>query len=273
MKNLLLATILALTAPLALAALPPTRAVPGGVVVLDLGVPTEQPAPSARFNDRQVLVIADNNSWKAVVGLALATTPGKHAVTISTAGNDTRTLQFQVTDKKYREQRLKVKPGQVDLAAEDNARVEKEQLRIRKSLDSFSNNLPATFMLKQPVQGPRSSSFGLRRFFNGQSRNPHSGMDIAAATGTPILAPADGVVTDAGNFFFNGNTVFVDHGRGFVTMYCHLSAFNVQAGDKVNTGDLLGKVGATGRVTGPHLHFGVMLNGASIDPAIFLAQP
>jgi murein DD-endopeptidase MepM/ murein hydrolase activator NlpD len=189
---------------------------------------------------------------------------------VQDAGGATRTIALQVADKKYVEQKLKVPQSQVDLSPEDAARVEAEQKRLRLLFDSFTGIEPATLRLAQPVNGPRSSSFGLRRVFNGQSRNPHSGMDIAAATGTPIRAPAAGVVVDVGNYFFNGNNVVIDHGHGFITMYCHLSAFVAQPGDKVATGQVIGKVGATGRVTGPHLHFGVMLNGAWVDPALFL---
>jgi murein DD-endopeptidase MepM/ murein hydrolase activator NlpD len=135
---------------------------------------------------------------------------------------------------------------------------------------TLSDAVPASLRLRQPAPGPRSSSFGLRRIFNGQSRNPHAGMDIAAAVGSPVIAAAAGRVIDTGDYFFNGKTVWLDHGRGLLTMYCHLSAVSVRSGDTVAAGDVLGAVGATGRVTGAHLHWSVSLNRVMVDPALFL---
>ena len=244
---------------------------PGGVAIVDVGAATE-PAPVVSFKDRRVLTVVDGGRHKAVVGIALATEPGNYLLSVK-AGNATRTLPVKVAPKQYREQQLKVPEKQVNLSPENEARVEREQKHLRALYDAQGEGVPGTFTLAIPVPGPRSSSFGLRRVFNGQARNPHSGMDIAAATGTPIVAPADGTVIDVGNYFFNGNNVLIDHGGGFITMYCHLSAFAVKTGDSVKLGQVIGKVGATGRVTGPHLHFGVMLNGASVDPALFLAEP
>ena len=130
---------------------------------------------------------------------------------------------------------------------------------------------PSNLLLDRPVNGGRlSSPFGLRRFFNGQERNPHSGLDFAVPSGTPIKAPAAGVVVLVGDYFFNGKTVFLDHGQGFVSMFCHMSAIDVKVGDEVPRGGGGGQGGATGAATGPHLHWNVSLNDARVDPAIFI---
>ncbi|HEY8265226.1 MAG TPA: peptidoglycan DD-metalloendopeptidase family protein [Steroidobacteraceae bacterium] len=249
-------------------ALPRTSAVPGGVVTIPIDAPAEA-RPVATLDGARVLVLREDKRWLAVVGIPLDTKPGRRDLVVGQGGKSER-LGFDVAAKTYDVQKLTVAPGQVDLSKHDLERVEGEKQKIRVALRTFTDRPPASLRLLPPVPGPRSSSYGLRRYFNGQSRSPHTGMDIAAATGTPIAAAAAGTVADVGDYFFNGNTVILNHGSGLVTMYCHLSRIDVKPGQAVAAGETIGAVGATGRVTGAHLHFGVTLNGTMVDPSLFL---
>lgn len=274
-NKLALACLVALLSAPVLAATfsaPRESAVPGGVVTFKLpGAADEKPVVS--HGGRPVMVVRQGNEWLAIVGLGLDLQPGEHYIEVQQPAADPRRITFQVLPKKYRTQELKVAPGMVNPSPENEARIEKEQKKVRAALDTFSPDAPATLRLAQPVPGPRSSSFGLRRVFNGESRRPHSGMDIAALTGTPIKSPLAGKVLDVGEYYFNGGNVIVDHGQGLTTMYCHLSKIRVEVGQELKLGDVIGDVGATGRVTGPHLHWGVALSGVMVDPALFLPPP
>ncbi len=250
--------------------LPREARVPGGIAYVE--VPGGEQPPRVLFGGYQTAVVRDGDEWIAVVGIPLATKPGSHAVQVFD-GTSKREIAFEVRDKQYRTQHLTIKnQRQVDPNPDDLKRIAQEQERSSAALSRYTASGTPTLTLRSPVEGIRSDSYGSRRVFNGQPRNPHSGMDIAAATGTPIHAPAGGTVVEAGDFFFNGNTLYIDHGFGLVTMYCHLSSIDVKSGDQVEAGQLLGKVGATGRVTGPHLHWGVALNRAMVDPALFLDE-
>lgn len=230
--------------------------VPGGILV----TPLPDGATGATFSGRRVLIRAR----EAIVGIGLDVPPGTHHLEFVGATLPGRT--FTVTPKAYPEQRLQIaNPKMVNPDPEDLKRIEAEAKRMEAVYLSFSpGEAPAVF--NKPLNGRTSSPFGFRRVFNGEPRNPHSGLDIAAATGTPVPSPAAGTVVLTGSFYFNGNSVFVDHGQGFITMICHLSAIGVKEGQRVNAGDILGKVGATGRATGPHLHWSVSLNGYRVEP-------
>jgi len=248
---------------------PQHRGVPGGVVLLDLGPSPERPAAS--FHDVPAMVVGGPSGWTAVVGIALNAVPGTGVLHVQRPGQAApQRKTFAIGAMRYAEQQLKVAPGQVELSKEDLARFEREREHQAQVIATFTDAPPQTLRLRAPVAGPHSSSFGLRRVFNGQRRNPHSGMDIAAAVGTPVHAPAAARVIDTGDYFFNGKTVWLDHGAGLLTMVCHLSEIGVKVGDLLAAGQPLGAVGATGRVTGPHLHWSVSLNRAMVDPALFL---
>ncbi|MEM7026838.1 MAG: peptidoglycan DD-metalloendopeptidase family protein [Pseudomonadota bacterium] len=250
-------------------ALPTESAVPGGVVILPINT---QAKPNVTFYERKVMVIGEPNNWRAIVGIPLSANTGDHYIQID-SGELKTSMQFEVLNKEYETQYLTIKnKRKVNPYKEDMDRIIKEKKIIGQAKSHWrgADNVMLSFI--KPTQGPYSSPFGLRRFFNDQPRRPHSGLDIAAPKGTPIVAPADGVVINTGNYFFNGNTVFIDHGQGLITMYCHMDSIDIEVDTEVKTGDKIGEVGLTGRVTGAHLHWSVILNNTTVDPILFLSE-
>jgi len=241
------------------------KPVPGGVAVIELG--TGAQAPKATYDGKPVLVVKEQETWRAIVGIPLTVKPGSQQRITA----DGRQLAFAVVNKKYPEQHITLKnKRQVNPNPADLKRIENELAVQIKAYRTFSPNTPSNLLLDKPVNGPLSSKFGVRRFFNGEERNPHAGLDFAVPAGTPVKTPAAGKVILIGNYFFNGNTVFVDHGQGFISMFCHLSKIDTQVGQQLARGAVVGKVGSTGRATGPHMHWNVSLNDARVEPAIFI---
>jgi murein DD-endopeptidase MepM/ murein hydrolase activator NlpD len=270
LRRLISFALLAL--PLSAHALPESSNVPGGVLVLPLGSTSViADKPQAWFEEQPVLVTAENGEWFAVVGLPLDSVPVMHELKVQLA-HETVLLPFDIRPKAYPEQYVTLKDNsKVELSPADLARAEREIAAITE-LKQHWRKAPDTdldFML--PAQGELGGRFGARRFFNGQMRKPHSGLDVRAGSGKPVLASAAGVVLAVEDYFFNGKTVFVDHGNGLITMYCHLKRFDVKVGQTVRKGQRLGRVGQTGRASGPHLHWSVVLNGTMVDPELFIA--
>jgi len=243
--------------------LPIDSRIPGGIAV----IPLKDKTDNVSFKGKKVWKVNDRNdqTW-AVIGIPLSQKVGQVEYKIN--GKD---FSFSIKDKAYREQHLTVKRKHSNPPADQIKRIQKESRLSKTAFTTFSDinkNKPyEPFLL--PAKGPISSPFGLKRFFNEQARRPHSGIDIAAPRGSNIIAPADGEVILTGEFFFNGNSIFIDHGQGLITMYCHMDQLDIAMGDTVKAGDVIGKVGSTGRVTGPHLHWTVSLNNSRIEPLLF----
>lgn len=225
-------------------------------------------ATDIRFNNRPVMRLGD----QILVGIPLSQPLGsaKLAYLLSAQASS---HSFNVVDKAYTEQHISLQNREmVNPNPEQLARIREESQRQRALYLQHSDAPPPATGFIQPLQGRVSSLFGHRRFFNGQARNPHSGLDIAAPTGSEISAPAAGEVTLVDDLYYNGKTIFLDHGQGLITMYCHLSESLVTQGKRVAQGEVIGLVGATGRVTGPHLHWSVSLNGYRVDPQSMMAE-
>jgi murein DD-endopeptidase MepM/ murein hydrolase activator NlpD len=240
---------------------------------LELTYPTEPGLTgiSVRWSGHAVPFVQVDGRWIAMVGVDLDSRPGDHAVDVTFTYSDGRTRAhrepIEVVEEQYPTTELTVEERYVELSPEDQARADREGAETRAIYDTFTPERFWTQAFQVPVEGAADGrNFGHRRVFNGQPRAPHSGADLRARTGTPIHAANRGRVVLAKDLFYSGNAVFIDHGYGLFTTYLHLSKIDVAVGDIVERGQQLGLAGATGRVTGPHLHWGVRIVDARVDP-------
>ncbi len=242
--------------------------VPGGIAIIELD---SSEGSSYTFNGKTLLVTTIDGKTSALVGIPLSSKPGEHYIEI----RDLNSLQkkfFRVEDKQYTTQHITIEnKRKVNPYASDWDRILAEKERKNIARNQYSKQ-PVDVDFIRPVEGINTGSYGRRRVFNGQPRRPHSGMDFAAPQGSPVLAPSAGRVIELGDFFFSGKLVYLDHGQGLISLFAHLSEIDVELGEQVKKGQLVGKVGATGRATGPHLHWSLGMNGSWIDPALFLPE-
>lgn len=243
---------------------------PGGIAIIKFNT-DKHLTPTVIYQGNRVLTIQNQRNWFAVVGIPLSVKPGIQYIAVHTT-NGTQQVSFTVKPKTYKTERINIR-------YKGNGRIcptyELKVLRELKEIEATYRNWLATpniqhLQLQPPIYGRKSSAFGLKRIFNGVPKRPHSGIDIAAPEGTPIKAPKDGIVIKTSRYCLTGNAIFLDHGQGFITSYFHLKKIAVKIGDRIKQGRIIGFVGRTGRVTGPHLHWSVSLNGVRVNPELFL---
>jgi len=245
---------------------------PGGIAVVPLSVQSAK-EPKVYFNQRRVLVKKDNSKWVAIVGLPLAAKAGIHQLRVKRNYGKSLKVTFDVKAKRYPLRHITIKDKSKVTPNPQLAkriRAQTKQMRALLSKWNYTSAVPTAFIL--PVKGRLSSGFGIRRIYNKVKRGRHTGLDIAAPTGTAIVAAANGRVLAVHDYVITGNTVFVDHGQGLVTYYCHMNSTVVKPGERITQGEKLGTVGSTGRVTGPHVHWGVVLNGVKVNPLLFVSH-
>ncbi len=239
------------------------KGVNGGVVAIDIPVGAE----SVEFNDEQQLMVDD----VAIVAIPYEQAPGEVSVRVHFSNNLYSDISLTVESKQYPEQHITLADEKyVTPPQETLDRIRRDAERMRVAYARRTPLLDGLFPLVIPVSGEITGVFGSRRFFNGEPRKPHSGIDYAADTGTPIQSPAPGTIALTGDLYFNGNTVVIDHGSGFMSVMCHLDEIKVEEDQEIEKGDTIGTVGSTGRSTGPHLHWTISLQGTKVDPAVFV---
>jgi murein DD-endopeptidase MepM/ murein hydrolase activator NlpD len=239
---------------------------------VQLKVPNEPRTKSVQvlWKEKRVPAFRVGDVWTTLLGIDLDTTPGTHAaeafLTMDDGSVARREIAIKVDAKKFPVTRLKVEPRFTQLSKTDLNRTRRESKEVGVIYERITTDLVPGGVFIVPIAGRSGTNFGERRVFNGQARAPHSGADLRAAIGTPVHATNRGRVVLAKNLFFTGNTVIVDHGLGIYSLYAHLSRIDVKRGAAVKSNDIVGLAGATGRVTGPHLHWAIRMQGARVDP-------
>lgn len=244
---------------------------PGGVAVINV-LSASHPKPYVTYESSPTALVKGSQNWLAVVGIGLNAKSGTHKVVIKEESGRISSKSFNIKNHQYKTQRLSIRnKNKVNPNKKSSKRIEREYLLKQKLKKTFSPGQPKLNFIK-PVSGRDSGRFGLRRILNKQKRNPHSGMDIAAPEGRKIKATESGRVIFVGNLFFTGKVIYLDHGNGLLSLYAHLSKTHVNEGQQVKRGEVIARVGKTGRVTGAHLHWTVYLNGNAVDPALFISK-
>ena len=258
----------------ALAVSAKSRAVqPGELVVLT--ITARSPIDHVRveaFGHDEAAFAVDDGSWRALVGIDLDVKPGSYSIAIEADSGKLRTTyDLMVNPHRFPTRRLTVDEAFVNPPPSERERIEREAKLLEGVWRAPAAERLWAEPFVRPVAEPANSRFGTRSVFNGVPRNPHGGADFLSPSGTPIHAPNAGRVVDARNLYFSSNTVVIDHGLGLFSLLAHMSAMDVREGDRVSAGQIVGRVGATGRVTGPHLHWAVRASGARVDPLGVLA--
>ena len=247
---------------------------PGEVVVLSIVPPIATDTIRVRAFDKDVAAYRDGDTWHAIVGVDLDVKPGTYRVTVGSGGEENTargTYELRIVPRTFRTRRLTVDQAFVTPPASEVPRIERESALLAATWQSSAASRWWTTAFVRPVPQAANSAFGTRSIFNGKPRNSHGGADFLSPAGTPIEAPNAGRIAVARSLYFSGNTVIIDHGLGLFSTLAHLSRIDVQEGEMVTPGQRIGLVGATGRVTGPHLHWAVRAGDARVDPLSLLA--
>ena len=222
------------------------------------------------INNQKIIKWSDSNKYYLVYGIPYATNYGyKELVVKNQSNNIIKNIHLDIVDKKYDIQRINVNKKFIEPDMATIEKIKKDSKELNKARGIWIDNNPDLFFIS-PVEGTVTGRFGTRRYYNGKEGRYHNGYDIAAPIGTTIISPSSGKVILIGDFFYNGKTIIIDHGRGLKSLMIHLDDILVQNDQKIKKGQIIGKVGSTGKSTGPHLHWSVLMNNAYIDPELLL---